>query len=227
MRPGLTFEVPRSLPRETTWLSKGERARLASMRFPRRRHDFRLGRWTAKRALARRFGLSESLPSLGEIEIRAGERGAPRAFLGGEAMDCDVSLSHRQGAVLFAIGPRGSRVGCDVEWIEERSQAFVATFLSAAERRWLSGLSPAARSGGANLLWSAKESALKALGTGLDVDLRQVEVRLSEDAGQGVRVVIPCRGESLSGCWGQQGDWLWTLASPVPLEVPTMPMSAR
>ena len=40
------------LPAANDWLSAGERLRLDGMRFAKRHADWRLGRWTAKRALA-------------------------------------------------------------------------------------------------------------------------------------------------------------------------------
>jgi len=40
------------VPAEDDWLSEREAVRLGRMRIPKRRADWRLGRWTAKRALA-------------------------------------------------------------------------------------------------------------------------------------------------------------------------------
>ena len=43
------------VPAENDWLSANEAVRLNTMRFARRRSDWRLGRWTAKNALALYF----------------------------------------------------------------------------------------------------------------------------------------------------------------------------
>lgn len=39
------------LPTDESWLAAGERVRAAGFRFAKRRNDWILGRWTAKRAL--------------------------------------------------------------------------------------------------------------------------------------------------------------------------------
>ena len=44
-------QTEEDLPAEDDWLNASEMARLSGMRFPKRRVDWRLGRWTAKRAL--------------------------------------------------------------------------------------------------------------------------------------------------------------------------------
>jgi 4'-phosphopantetheinyl transferase len=218
MRPLVRFEVGAALPRELDWLSPSERARLAAMRFPRRRHDFRRGRWTAKRALLCALGETphEPLAALAEIDICADDRGAPHALQRGRALPCDLSLSHRAGAALCVIGGRGTRVGCDVEWIEARSPAFERCFLAESERRWLDAQPGATRARAANLLWSAKESALKALHIGLDVDTRSVLVRFSSVEDRGFRVSVPGFETPLYGRWRTRGRWIWTLASPEP-----------
>ena len=45
-------QVNVDLSAEDDWLSSAERTRLKSMRISKRQNDWRLGRWTAKRALA-------------------------------------------------------------------------------------------------------------------------------------------------------------------------------
>ncbi len=215
MRPVALLEVDVVPPRESDWLAPGERARLAAMRFPRRRHDFRQGRWTAKRALARALGgATERRGALSGIEIRPGERGAPEALRNGRPLPLDLSLSHRAGAALCVVGERGSVVGCDLEWTEPRSEAFERCFLADTERAWLEGRPAGERARAANLIWSAKESALKALRVGLDVDTRAVPVFVSDGGERRFRVRVPGFGPPLEGRWGTHGPWIWTIASP-------------
>src|SRR5581483_1022133 len=65
-------------------------------------------------------------------------------------------------------------VGCDLEVVEPRSAGFVHDFLTRGERDWVARhTDPDAA---ANLVWSAKESALKVLRTGLRRDTRSVEI---------------------------------------------------
>jgi len=211
VRPRVLLEARAELPRELGWLAAGERERLAAMRLPRRRNDFRRGRWTAKRAVARVFGVPETAEALSEIEICADDRGAPYARRRGERLPCEMSLSHRAGAALCAVADERQRIGCDIEWVEPRSRAFALHFLTAEERRWLDGLAPGTRHEAANLLWSAKESAVKTLGTGLDLDVRTLGVHVSLEGRRRVRVEVPGVPEPLHGCWGRHAGWLYTL----------------
>ena len=64
---------------EDDWLLLTEAARLRNMKFAKRRADWRLGRWTAKRALACCLGLAPDPQTLAEIEIHATPSGAPKS----------------------------------------------------------------------------------------------------------------------------------------------------
>ncbi|MGH0030185.1 MAG: 4'-phosphopantetheinyl transferase family protein [Myxococcota bacterium] len=212
MKPLLWLERAASPPREPDWLSPGERERLARVRLPARRRDFRRGRWTAKRAIAHALG-GIGQGDFAALDVRADARGAPRAFFRGRPLDCELSISHRSGGVLCLVGAAGSLPGCDLERCEERSPAFERHFLDDAERDWLGGLADGARAQAANLLWSAKESALKALRIGLDVDTRSVRVHPASD-GASLRVDVPGHVGPLRGRWGACGGFVWTIASP-------------
>ena len=67
-------------------------------------------------------------------------------------------------------------VGCDVEVVEPRSEAFVSDYFTERERDLMQRVTPENRAVIANLIWSAKESALKVLGEGLRMDTKHVEV---------------------------------------------------
>ena len=68
----------------------------------------------------------------------------------------------------------GIHIGCDVEAVEPRSPSFAADYFTAGEQRLVEQTPPAGRDLLLTLLWSAKESALKALGCGLCADTRSV-----------------------------------------------------
>ena len=80
-----------------------------------------------------------------------------------------------------------------------------------------------------NLLWSAKESALKVLQTGLRRDTRTVEVTV-EDVDRGDRadpgwrrlLIRPAEGTDLTGWWRRDGSFLLTVAAASPLPAPTV-----
>lgn len=187
-----------SVPGEDGWLAPAEAAVLAGLRVPKRAADWRLGRWVAKAAVADALrgwsgaaapaGASgaaedgaERMPGPGGMEILAGPGGGPRVrvLAPGSWPEVTVSLSH-SGGVGFAVAAVGAwRLGCDVEEVAPRSEAFVSDYFTEDEAEWVraGGASQALR---ANLLWSAKESALKALGEGLRKDTRAVVVEVGD-----------------------------------------------
>jgi len=178
------------LPASSDWLSASEAACLNRLRFAKRRTDWRLGRWTAKQALAIHLGLPSSPQALAHLEIRAAPSGAPEAFLADLPARVSISLSHRAGTALCLIAPSGTTLGCDLEMIEPRSDVFLADYFTSEEQTFVTRVPVADRPWLLAALWSGKESALKALTTGLRLDTRCVTVGLgdamarSEDQGR-------------------------------------------
>ncbi|HEX6898665.1 MAG TPA: 4'-phosphopantetheinyl transferase superfamily protein [Thermoanaerobaculia bacterium] len=207
-----------ALPQDDSWLTPAERLHLATLRFPPRRASWRLGRWAAKRAVSAFLGS----PALESLEIRAAPDGAPEAFVGGKPAPVVLSLTHRGALAACAVAPPGVALGCDLERVEPRSEAFVRDYFTDAERTWTA--SAPDPSLGANLIWSAKESALKALREGLRMDTRAVEVRLpSGDPVEGwlpLEVRYPAAGRSFRGWWRREGDCVLTLAADPPPGLP-------
>jgi 4'-phosphopantetheinyl transferase len=218
------------VPTSQAWLSRREAERLALMRYTKRRNDFLLGRWTAKQALARRLGIAaDDLSTLATIEVRNAPDGAPEAFVGGAPADHVVAMTDRAGWAVCALIDGDRRVGCDLELVEPRSDAFVATYLTPTEQA-LVAADDDDRHRTANLVWSAKESALKVLRTGLRRDTRSVEVTLvGDDAADGWRQlrVRAEEGVVFPGWWRQYGEFLLTIAAesdfppPCPIVEPT------
>lgn len=164
------------VPAEDQWLSPKEKTYLSGMRFAKRRGDWRLGRWTAKHAVAACLNLSTDILPLADIEILSAPSGAPEVFLQGRAADIAISLSHRDGTALCTVGPMGSSLGCDLETIEPRSDAFVSDYFTPSEKALIARTPVEQQPMLVALVWSGKESALKALHLGLRVDTRCVSV---------------------------------------------------
>ena len=116
------------VPRHDRWLSEPEREALSALRVPKRRADWRLGRWTAKAAVAawRRVPLEA-------VVVIAADDGAPEALIDGDPAAVALSLSHRAGRALAAVGDPRSALGCDLEALEPRSPAFLREWLAPAE----------------------------------------------------------------------------------------------
>lgn len=167
------------VPANNDWLCANEALCLSGMRFPKRRGDWRLGRWTAKRAFAAYWGCSAESRLLSEIEIRSALSGAPEVVLAGKPAAASISLSHRAGKAMVAVSGPGVALGCDLEIVEPRSEEFVADYFTSEEQALVAATSVPDRPALLALLWSAKESALKALHEGLRLDTRSVLVNLA------------------------------------------------
>jgi 4'-phosphopantetheinyl transferase len=212
----------RDVPCDDRWLSRNERARLGELHIHKRRADWRLGRWTAKRALSRYFSLTGDPDSLAAVEVLPEPTGAPSAFLYGEAARVEISLSHSFGTGLCAIAPPGAGLGCDLERVESRTAAFLADYFTADEQQ-LVEQTPAARQDELlTLLWSAKESVLKALGCGLRADTRSTKAIVVGPLQPDVAAWRPLSashecGRVFNGWWRESRDFVYTiLVDPVP-----------
>ena len=220
----------RDVPTAGDWLAPAESARLAGLRFPKRRTEMRLSRWTAKLAVAAALGLDDDAGTLAGIEIRPAATGAPTAFVREQPAPIAVSLTDRADWAVCVVAPAGLAVGCDLELVEPRTGRFARDWLTPAEQDLVSG----AASGEeqqvlTNLVWSAKESALKALRTGLRRSTRSVEVEVVDRAGHERWARLRVRAEeglSFHGWWRRYGDFLLTCAAgadcdpPVSIEDP-------
>ncbi len=230
---------------ELAWLSTRERDQLNTMHFAKRRADWLLGRWTAKHAVAACFGLPTDLRALTAIELRPAPSGAPEVFLGNRWTPIAISLSHRAGRAICAVSAAPGDLGCDLEVVEPHSDAFVADYFAPEERALVARASAADRLWLVTLLWSAKESALKALRAGLRLDTQSVIVtpfdrlwnpteigtRSDHEAqakprdpsaqradGHRWRALRVChlRNQTFLGWWQQSGDLLRTVVADPP-----------
>lgn len=171
---------------EDDWFSAWEKSHLSSLRFPKRRADWRLGRWTAKHAVADYLHLAHDPGILATIQIRPASTGAPEVFIDEAPGNVAASLSHRGGIAACAVGAPGAMLGCDVEVVEPRSDAFVADYFTTEEQAMTRQAPDPVRFALIGLIWSAKESALKALRTGLRSDTRCVSVTLGDSCVAGL-----------------------------------------
>src|SRR5262249_24938313 len=210
--PGVLVATEAEVPRGNGWLSAAELATLAGMRAPARRRDWRLGPWVAKRALA--AGLGESV---------AGEGGAREALVDGRPAPVSISISHREGLGACLVAGPESAVGCDLELVEPRDDALARHFFTPAERVLVDRSGHRGGDLAVALVWSAKESALKALRPGLSVARRALEVRLDPDPGTGWSwrpLPVRHRAGTLSGWWTLRGRHVLTAVIEPPASPP-------
>jgi 4'-phosphopantetheinyl transferase len=215
------------------WLGPAERRTLASLRFPKRRSDWLLGRYAAKRVVARLLaeGSGIEMP-LDAFDILAEPSGAPFVRLPEDGIASPgVTISHSEGRAFCAAwetGDGGASVGVDLEKISTRSSALVRDFFRPEEIAAWEALPPGgARDALATAIWSAKEAVLKALRLGLAVDTRTVRIRLSEDEAAGLPrpdgsgwkqfeallgAELPESGRALAGFWREEDGFVLTMA---------------
>jgi 4'-phosphopantetheinyl transferase len=208
------------VPVDDSWLAGGEGLDSGT---PKRRAERRLRRWTAKRALSLHLRLPAYPSTLARLEIGHAPGGAPTARLDGQPVELAFSLTDRAGRAVCAVAAAGIALGCDLEMIEPRSPAFAADFLTGAEERFVAAADGVERHLRANLVWCAKEAALKALGTGLRRDTRSVEVDVPTGGTWGewrpVQVTA-IEGARFPGWWRREGDFLLAIVADRPFRTP-------
>ena len=213
------------LPADDGWLAPDERLRAAGFRFPKRRNEWLLGRWTAKRALRSFLAMhGQDAPDHAVLEIRSAPDGAPEAFRGAVPVPASIALSHSGGQGFCVIAPPGAAVGCDVEAVLRRDLAFLDDYFVEEERSLLAGAPAGERPLLATLIWSAKESALKCLREGLRRDTRSICVHLGKEGGSGWQALtVQCLQSSrlFHGWWRNAGgEYVQTVAAGLPAGEP-------
>ncbi len=175
------------------WLSEQEQQR--TFKAEKRRRDWLLGRWTAKNLVQRHLAetTGETVP-LAALTIGNDEDGAPYCEVLREAccvsvgrLPISLTISHSHGHSLCALclesdantqhGTRYS-LGCDIERIEPREPNFVSSFFAAEEMALVGAAGAGAEDVLTTAIWSAKESVLKAIRTGLRTDTRRLSCRV-------------------------------------------------
>jgi 4'-phosphopantetheinyl transferase len=195
-------------PEDLPWLGEAERAFAAALERPQRRADWLAGRLAAKLAISQ---VLEEAIELAQLSVASAPGGRPLATRGRACLPIHLTISHSRGVGLAAASSGPRPIGIDLEhrtgWIEElRDYA-----LGSAERARL----PAA-AGEQEVLahWTLKEAALKALGLGLRLHPRRVEVEgVCADPAGAARWSLSTPGaEAGSGWFAHAGPFTWALA---------------
>lgn len=212
------------------WLSHTEQEQYATLTADKRRHDWLLGRWTAKR-LVQAFLMQKSdqvVPVSAIIIIRDWD-GAPLLTLDPayrhRALSLDdirLSISHSGDRALCVLsGDAKYVIGCDIERIEPRAWGFVEDYCTNAEVALVRSHPESQRETIITAIWSAKEAALKALRLGLSVDTRSISCSLAAQGASWSPVIFSSDQEllgwpsspMLAGWWWPQDGYVLTVAS--------------
>ena len=163
------------VPDGDEWLSKREQDLLSGIHVSKRRNDWRLGRWTAKRAYSI-YNIAVTVPSMRGIDVIAAEDGGPDIYIADNPAPVSISISHSHGHGLCVIAPADFPVGCDLEHVECGSADFFGDYFRQDEMLSWQRAPEAIKSIVGYLIWSAKESCLKVLREGLRRDTRSVRI---------------------------------------------------
>lgn len=210
------------VPPDDDWLDAFELRRFARMTHAKRLSESRMSRWTAKTTAAAALGLPTDRAGLARIAVRNAPDGAPELFVDGEPARAVIAMTDRSDWAVTAVRSGTERIGCDLEVVERRSPAFVADYFTPVEQELVAAGDHDVM---ANLIWSAKESALKVLRTGLRRDTRTVDVAI-EPVGADVRgswlpfTVSVDDGAPQWGWWIRYGDFLLTVAAAIEVPLP-------
>ncbi len=205
------------VPEGNAWLSEEELQQLQSFRFEKRRKDWLLGRWTAKRLIQSIFSNENDL-SIDQISIKNESSGAPYAMIKGERIKASLSISHRENLASTAFGTDPDiSIGIDLEEIESKSRGFIEDYFTIPESEYVFALPPEQQALAASLLWSGREAIVKALQIGLRVDTRQIALNLPpltfSDDWQPIEILqCPAEGLNRKLFWRKLNHSVVTLA---------------
>lgn len=214
------------MPPVSEWLSSAETSFYTDLKTDKRRHDWLLGRWTAKALLTHVVAAQTSArPDLRCMTVSKTPDGSPQI----ETATADnwpaltLSISHSHGVAAAAlVTEAGWPLGIDLEWIEARHLAFAADYFTMDEQKQLVTVSDDFKPVAVNAIWSGKEACLKAVRLGLTQDTRAVscdfDFKAMEPAGWSAfdiiwdRTRLPSELPELLGWWRVIDGFVLTVA---------------
>jgi 4'-phosphopantetheinyl transferase len=210
-----------NVPEGDWWLSDKERASLAGLKFPKRRNDWRLGRWTAKQVAYSCLSRGGALVRPADLEIFPASDGAPQLFVSGIQAQLSISISHSERFAFCAISEHEAALGCDLEFIQQHGDNFAEDYFVDEEKALLSRFPELNEDVVLTLIWSGKEAALKALRQGLRRDTRSVVVSLnwlegSDDSWNALSVRCLESSRIFGGRWRIFQNFVQTIVSDPP-----------
>jgi len=201
---------------DDSWLGERERAVVGKMYFEKRRRDWRLGRWTAKCAILRHLNLPQDAAHVSRLEILAASDGAPELFLDTSPSPIALSISHSGETAFSVVAAAGMSLGCDLEEIRSHEDSLAADYFTREEFLAVETACDPDRPLLTTLIWSAKESVLKALRQGLRRDTRSIQVVLPDTRQEGwqpLSAIDLVSSRQFHGWWQARGLYILTIAS--------------
>jgi phosphopantetheine--protein transferase-like protein len=197
------------------FLSEWEHSYIHKLKIPKRKMDFLCGRLAGKRAVRRHLvknyhssmNVGTEHPPFKDIEIKRTVTGRPAVFIkndssGKGTSDYFVSISHTEGVAASLVSNKTDckGIGIDIEKIEQRDNSLFNVAFTDIEIESLKHKVSRQNGNGDQLLaeeiaryWSIKEAVMKAMGVGVNIDLKDIEVKYTE----GYSAVINLKNEAL------------------------------
>ncbi len=113
--------------------------------------------------------------TLEEIIIKKEAKGRPILILRKIKEKLSISISHTDNLLAIGISSKGL-TGIDIENIQEFKKSVYNNFTTDKEKVWISSLPKNKKNSHITLLWSLKEAYLKAMGTGLRVHPKELQI---------------------------------------------------
>jgi len=155
------------------FLNEGEREIYWGFKTRKRQLEWLAGRVAIKSLYSRVNNLNVSSA---ELIVERETSGLPYLVERGERASGRISISHNAGWVAVCQSDSELRIGIDLEEIRSRDPAFLTDYFSQAEQEQIMNGGIHTLDFRTNLIWSAKESVLKAISTGLGTDPLKVEI---------------------------------------------------
>ena len=212
------------------YLTEPELARFQELKTTKRRTDWLLGRWTAKRLLQTVIWETDGITlPLDMITITNDPDGVPDYRLPITDHRFSISISHTHGrAFVVAIEKPNAPIGADMELIQPRPAGFAEAYFTDEEMVLLTDhrlriTDYELRAVWETAVWSAKEAVLKALHLGLSVDTRAVSCLIepvAQPPGIWTPFAIRCDNgrlprpaPPLTGWWRVEDGFVLTIAA--------------
>ena len=153
-------------------------------------------RFTVRRGHLRKILASYVGASANALVLGVGTHGKP--FLELPAGQIHFNMSHSGGLMMLVVSP-DCPIGADIEKITHMTEDIACVAFTERERKDFPELNHPLRLRRLFKLWTCKEAVLKAYGTGLMVEPKDLEIGFSDDTGDDY-------GNGNAGQWGHV-DW--------------------
>ncbi len=158
------------------YLSPDEIQTLNGLTIEKRRREWLAGRIAVKQLYTT---LNETGGGKSSYSVEREPSGAPYLTRNGSRISGMISISHSHGLAAVCYAPDYMRIGIDIEEVTNRDGAFLSDYFTDQEKAWVLSGESGNPNLQLNLIWSAKESILKCLASGLGTDPLRVEIKRS------------------------------------------------